>query len=147
MRSLFVKIFLYFLLTIILVTSAGILLIYLRDQEFPPLANQNFAKHAIAEYGRQAIDAFEIEGLDKVDAFAEKLLDDAGLRIILFDDAGRPLTRKRVPRRMQHLSQRALQSGEVIYPMMGSTIGWPARFRVKPAPDTLSLLVCRTSRP
>jgi two-component system sensor histidine kinase CpxA len=119
MRSLFVKIFLYFMLTIILVTSAGILLTYLRDREFPPLAHQSFAKHAIAEYGRQAIAAFEDKGIVAVDLFAVELLDEAGIRIILFDDSGRPLTRNRVPRRMHHMSQRALRSGEMVYPRMG----------------------------
>ena len=119
MRSLFVKIFLYFLLTIILVTSAGVLLTYLRDQEFPPLAHQGFAKHAIAEYGRQAIDAFENDGIAAVDSFAEELMNDAGIRIILFDAEGQALTRQPVPWRMQHMSQRVLRSGEVVYPMMG----------------------------
>ncbi len=119
MRSLFVKIFLYFLLTIILVTSAGVLLTYLRDQEFPPLAHRSFAKHAIAEYGRQAIEAFEGEGIAEVDEFAEKLLAEAGIRIILFDATGRALTRRQVPRRMLHISQRALRSGEVVFPQMG----------------------------
>jgi len=119
MRSLFVKIFLYFLLIIVLVTSAGVLLTYLRDQEFPPLSHQSFAKHAISDYGHKAIDAFEGVGVDAVDRFADQLLADSGIRIILFDAEGRPLTRKRVPRRMQHLSQRALLSGDVIYPMMG----------------------------
>jgi two-component system sensor histidine kinase CpxA len=119
MRSLFVKIFLYFLLTIILITSAGVLLTFLRDQEFPQLAHQKFAKHAIVEYGRQAIEAFEEHGVDGVELFAEELFADDGIRIILFDDRGEALTRKRVPRRMQHMSDRALRSGEVIYPMMG----------------------------
>ena len=119
MRSLFVKIFLYFLLTIILVTSAGILLTYLRDQEFPQLANQNFAKHAIAEYGHRAIEAFEEHGVRAVDAFAAELLADDGIRIILFDGGGKPLTSKRVPRQMHHMSQRAMRSGEVVFPMMG----------------------------
>ena len=119
MRSLFVKIFLYFLLTIILVASAGILLTYLRDQEFPPLAHQSFAKHAIAEYGHKAIEAYEADGVKAVDAFAAELLDDAGIRIILFDSTGTPLTRQRVPRRMHHMSDRSLRSGEVVYPMMG----------------------------
>jgi two-component system sensor histidine kinase CpxA len=119
MRSLFVKIFLYFLLTIILVTCAGILLTYLRDQEFPPLAHQSFAKHAIADYGQRAIEAFEDKGVAAVDAFAEGLLADAGIRIILFDVAGLPLTRQQVPRKMLHMSQRALRSGEVVFPMRG----------------------------
>ncbi len=119
MRSLFVKIFLYFLLTIILVTSAGILLTYLRDQEFPPFAHQSFAKHAIAEYGQQAIKAFEDKGIAEVDAFARGLRTDAGIYIILFNANGRPLTRQQVPRRMLHMSKRAMRSGEVVYPMMG----------------------------
>ncbi len=119
MRSLFVKIFLYFLLTIILVTSSGILLTYLRDQEFPPFAHQSFAKHAIAEYGRQAIKAFEDKGIAEVDAFARGLRADAGIYIILFNANGRPLTRQQVPRRMLHMSKRAMRSGEVVYPMMG----------------------------
>ena len=119
MRSLFVKIFLYFMLTIILITSAGILLTYLRDQEFPPLAHQSFAKHAIADYGHRAIEAFEKRGVAAVDAFAEELMEDAGIRIILFNTDGQPLTRRHVPRRMHHMSQRAIKSGEVVYPMMG----------------------------
>lgn len=119
MRSLFVKIFLSFLLTIILVTSAGILLTYLRDQEFPPLGQQNFAKHAIAEYGQRAIDAFENQGVAAVDRFAEGLLADAEIRIILFAASGQALTRQHVPRRMLHMAQRALRSGEVVFPLQG----------------------------
>ncbi len=119
MHSLFVKIFLYFLLTIIIVTSAGVFLTYLRDQEFPPLAHQSFAKHAIAEYGHRAINVFEEEGISELDIFSEKLMADTGIRIILFAEDGRPLTHQRVPRPMQHMSQRALRSGEVVYPMRG----------------------------
>ncbi len=119
MHSLFVKIFLYFLLTITLITSTGILLTYLRDQEFPQFAHQSFAKHAIAEYGRQAINAFEDRGITGVEVFAEELKTDAGIHIILFDANGRPLTRQKIPRRMRHLSKRAMHSGEVVFPMMG----------------------------
>ncbi len=119
MRSLFFKIFLYFLLTIIVVTSAGVFLTYLRDQEFPPLAHQSFAKHAIAEYGHRAIDVFEKKGIPELDSFSERLMADAGIRIILFAEDGRPLTHKHVPRPMQHMTQRALRSGEVVYPMRG----------------------------
>ncbi len=119
MHSLFVKIFLYFLLTIIIVTSAGVFLTYLRDQEFPPLAHQSFAKHAIAEYGHRAINVFEEKGIPELDIFSEKLMADTGIRIILFAEDGRPLTHHRVPRPMQHMSQRALRSGEIVYPMRG----------------------------
>ncbi|MCK5912417.1 MAG: HAMP domain-containing protein [Desulfuromusa sp.] len=123
MRSLFLKIFLYFLLIILLVTSAVIVLTYFRDQEFPPLAHQSFARQAIAEYGRGAIQTFEQQGIEELDQFAEKLLADSGVRLLLFDQNGHPLTRKRVPRRMQHMAQRAMHSGEVVFPMMGARNG------------------------
>ena len=123
MRSLFLKIFLYFLLIILLVTSAVITLTYFRDQEFPPLAHQSFARQAIAEYGRDAIRAFEQEGIGELDEFSEKLLAESGIRLLLFDQDGQPLTRKRVPRRMQHMAQRAMHSGEVVFPMMGARNG------------------------
>lgn len=119
MRSLFAKIFLCFLLTIILVTTTGVLLTYLQEQQFPLLAHQSFAKHAIEKYGHRAIEVFEQGGMEQVDVFAEKLQSDSGIRVILFDPTGRPLTRKHVPRRMQHMSQRVLRSGEVVFPMMG----------------------------
>ncbi|MDX2494605.1 MAG: hypothetical protein QNK27_06555, partial [Desulfuromusa sp.] len=123
MRSLFLKIFLYFLLIILLVSTAVIVLTYFRDQEFPPLAHQNFARQAIAEYGREAIKAFEDEGVDEVDEFAEELLAESGVHLLLFDRDGRALTEQRVPRRMLHMVQRAMRSGEVVFPMMGARNG------------------------
>ncbi|MEA3362374.1 MAG: HAMP domain-containing protein, partial [Thermodesulfobacteriota bacterium] len=123
MRSLFLKIFLYFLLIILLVSTAVIVLTYFRDQEFPPLAHQNFARQAIAEYGREAIKAFEDEGVEEVDEFAEALLAESGIHLLLFDCDGRPLTEQRVPRRMLHMVQRAMHSGEVVFPMMGARNG------------------------
>ena len=119
MRRLFWKIFLYFLLIILLVSSAVILLTYFRDQEFPPLANQNFAQQAIAEYGRSAIRAYESQGTVAVDRFGKKMLGDSGIRLILFDGNGQPLSRQRIPRYMEHMVRRAKRSGEVVFPMMG----------------------------
>lgn len=119
MRHLFIKIFLYFLLTIILVTGAGVVLTYLRDQEFPPLANQHFARHAVADYGRAAIRAYEKAGIEAFDVYSERLFRDSGIRILLFDSAGRPLSRQHIPRGMLHMARRALQTGEVVLPMMG----------------------------
>lgn len=119
MRSLFVKFFFSFLLLITLIATAGILLTYLRDQEFPPLPHQHFARQAIAEYGRNAISAYEQGGIKAVDEYAGSLVDSSGVRIILFDRKGTPLTQLRVPRRMQHMANRVQQSGEVTFPMRG----------------------------
>ncbi|MEE4254146.1 MAG: ATP-binding protein [Desulfuromusa sp.] len=120
MRSLFLKIFLYFLLILLLVSTAVVVLTYFRDQEFPPLAHQDFARKAVAEYGRKAISSFEDDGIEEVDKLTERLFEKSGIHLFLFDRNGQPLTTRRVPRRMQHMTQRALQTGEVVFPMMGS---------------------------
>ena len=123
MRSLFLKIFLYFLLIILLVATAVVVLTYFRDQEFPPLAQQSFARQAIAEYGREAIQAYEQEGIDGLDGFSKTLMSESGIRLLLFDQDSQPLTRRRVPRRMQHMAHRAMHSGEVVFPKMGARNG------------------------
>ena len=118
MRSLFLKIFLYFLLIILLVSSIAVFLTFLRDQEFPPLAHQNFARRAIAEYGREAIAVYETAGTEQLDRFTRELINSSGIRLLLFDDQIRPLTARHIPRHMQHMAIRARRSGEVVLPMM-----------------------------
>ena len=119
MHSLFLKIFLAFLLTILLAVVAVIGLTLLRDREFPPLAHQDFMRQAIAEYGRQAIQAYEREGIEEADELVEDLYREHNLRLLLFDAEGRALTRQHVPPRVAHMVHRALRSGEVVFPMMG----------------------------
>ncbi|MCK5826744.1 MAG: HAMP domain-containing protein [Desulfuromusa sp.] len=129
MRSLFLRIFFYFLLIILLVSSAVVILTYFRDQEFPALADQNFTRQAIAEYGREATQAFEHEGIAAVDKYAERLSAEFGIHLLLFNSSGHPLTQQRVPRRMQHMVQRAMRSGEVVFPMMGRRNGLASMVR------------------
>ncbi|MCK4502608.1 MAG: HAMP domain-containing protein [Desulfuromonadales bacterium] len=126
MRSLFLRIFLYFLLLIVLVSTAVIVLTYFRDREFPLLEHQGFARQAITEYGRDAIRAFEQEGTTSFDRYAEKLQRETGVRLLLFDHDCMPLTQKRVPRRMQQMAHRAKHSGEVVFPMRGARNGLAA---------------------
>ena len=59
MRSLFVRIFIYFLLTIVIAAIIGIILTYSRDHEFPPIGHKHFAKQALREYGRTAVETYE----------------------------------------------------------------------------------------
>lgn len=119
MRSLFVKFFLSFLLIIILFATIAISLTYLRDQQFPPLAHQDFARQAIKEYGRGAIEAYEQQGRDQLKLYTDKLFRRTGVNLLLFDQRGRALTDRPMPRRMQGLARRALETGEVVFPMMG----------------------------
>jgi len=120
MRSLFWKIFCYFLLIIVLIASASVALTLLRDQEFPPLAHQGFARRAITEYGRDAIAAYSRGGVEGVDGYIEKLRRESGIDLMLFDQTGRALSSHMVPRHMMHMVGRALRSGEVVRPMMGN---------------------------
>ncbi len=120
MRSLFLKIFLSFLLTILLVSMVVVVLTYLRDREFPPLAHRDFARAAIGEYGREAIREYERKGLEELDKFIGDLRDKAGVVLILFNNQAQPISRNMIPRRMHHMAKRALRSGEVVFPMMGS---------------------------
>ncbi len=123
MRSLFLKIFLYFLLMIVLVTASVVVLTYFRDQEFPPLAHQSFSRRAITEYGREAIRAFETAGVPAVDQYTERLLRESGIELILFDQEVQLLSRRTIHRRVQHMASRALRSGEVVLPMQGARNG------------------------
>jgi len=126
MRSLFLKIFLYFLLIIVLVSSTVVVLTYFRDREFPLLSHQEFARQAITEYGRHAIKAYEQNGIPSLDRYTQKLLRRSGIKLLLFDHDCQPLTGRRVPRRMMQMAQRAKQSGEVVFPMMGARNGLAA---------------------
>jgi two-component system sensor histidine kinase CpxA len=123
MRSLFLKIFLYFLLIIVLVTASVVVLTYFRDQEFPPLAHQSFSRRAITEYGREAIRAFEAAGVPAVDQYTERLLRESSIELILFDQQMQLLSRRTIHRRVQHMASRALRSGEVVLPMHGARNG------------------------
>jgi len=119
MRSLFLKIFFYFLLIIVLVSTTVMVLTYFREQQFPLLSHQNFARQAVTEYGRKAISTYEKGGIDRLDQLTLRLQQNVGIRLVLFDAQGNPLTHRPNPRRFRHLAQKALQSGEVVFPMMG----------------------------
>ncbi|MFO7766192.1 MAG: ATP-binding protein [Pelovirga sp.] len=126
MRSLFLKIFLYFVLIIVLVTVSVVVLTYFRNQEFPPLAHQSFTRRAITEYGREAIRAYESAGIPAADQYTERLLRDSGIELILFDQQMQLLSRRSIHRRIQHMASRALRSGEVVLPMHGERTGLAA---------------------
>lgn len=123
MRSLFWKIFLYFLLIIVLVTASVVVLTYFRDQEFPPLAHQSFSRRAITEYGREAIRAYESAGIPAADQYTERLLRESGIELFLFNNQLQLLSQRTIHRRVQHLASRALRSGEVVLPMHGARNG------------------------
>ncbi len=130
MRSLFFKIFFYFMLIILLVSTAAVVLTYLRHQQFPLLAHRDFARTAIVKYGGDAIRSFERGGYEELEAFVRKLRDKSGIVMVLFDDQARPLNGRMMMRHhLQQMALRALQSGEVVFPLRGNRNGLAATVR------------------
>ena len=119
MRSLYVKIFLTFLVTIFLVILAAVILTVIRDREFALLPHQDFVRKAITEYSRQMIHAYEHDGIEAADKISHELERQSSIHISLFDEKGRPLTHRRVGRHMERMAQQALRTGEVVFPKMG----------------------------
>ncbi len=146
MHSLFLKIFSTFLVTILLVVLAVVALTLLRDREFPLLTHQNFVRQAINEYGQQAIRAYEEAGIQQADALVEDLFREHGVRLLLFDRYGQPLTRQHVPRRMEHMVRRAIRSGEVVFPMRDARNSMASVIRT-PAGETYIVAIVLPQRP
>lgn len=119
MRSLYVKIFLTFLVTIFLVILAAVILTVVRDREFALLPHQEFVRKAITEYSRQMIYAYEHDGIEAADKVSHVLEQKSSIHITLFDERGRALTHRRVGRHMEKMVQQALRTGEVVFPKVG----------------------------
>ena len=120
MRSLFVKFFLSFLLINVLFVAIALTLTFLRDQEFPPEAHQQFARQIVKDYGLEAIRKYEEEP-QRLEEYTRQLHNRRQVRLSLFDAEGRELTKQRShrPRRIQMMARRALRTGSVVFPMMG----------------------------
>ncbi|PLX88057.1 MAG: two-component sensor histidine kinase [Desulfuromonas sp.] len=106
MRSLFVKIFLYFLLIIVISAVIGIVLTYSRDHEFPPMGHKHFAKQALAEYGRAAVQIYEQGGSPALETYMEELRQTADVHVFLFSARGETLATFSVPKRIGRLIKR-----------------------------------------
>lgn len=119
MRSLFLRIFLTFLLTILLVVSVALTLTVLQQRNFSPLPHRDFARTAINQYGGQAIEVYERQGVLQLEPFNRQLREKSGLMLLLFDDRGEVLSRRRVPRRVKKMAQQALASDDVVFPENG----------------------------
>lgn len=119
MRSLFVKIFLYFLLMILLSTVIGIVLTYSRDHEFPPVGHKHFAKQALREYGRTAVETYEKGGAAALKTYAEELSESADVHVFLFSSRGDALTPALVPARIgaiiKGMARRAFMTEQMVF--------------------------------
>lgn len=120
MRSLFVRIFIYFLLIILLSTAIGIVLTYTRDHEFPPVGHKHFAKQALREYGRSTVEIYEKGGSVALLNYAEELSESAGVHVFLFSSRGESLTPARVSQRVGRIVKRMARRAFVAEKMVFS---------------------------
>ncbi|HKJ04716.1 MAG TPA: ATP-binding protein [Geopsychrobacteraceae bacterium] len=119
MRSLFVRIFIYFLLTILLSTAIGIVLTYSRDHEFLPMGHKHFAKQALVEYGQTAAETYETGGSLALIRYAEELRDSADVHVFLFSSWGDSLSaipvKKRIRGLVTRMARRAFITEQMVF--------------------------------
>jgi two-component system sensor histidine kinase CpxA len=119
MRSLFFKIFFYFWGLIVLVIVVIVGLTLFREQQFPPAMHRHLAQRAAIEYGSEAVNRYELKGVDALKTYTHTLRREQGLALILFDADATPLIESKIACGMQNLVIRTLQTGEVESPMGG----------------------------
>jgi len=119
MRSLFVRIFVYFLLTILLSTAIGIVLTYTRDHEFQPMGHKHFAKQALSEYGQVATETYEQNGSVALIQYVEELRDSADVHLFLFSSRGDSLlpipVSKGIRRLVKRMARRAFLTEQMVF--------------------------------
>lgn len=94
MRSLFIKIFLWFWLAMILIVAAGIVVTMTAD---PQSASRERHGRKVAEYGRRMVRAFEEGGARAVAEVAEGIERKERARVFLFRSGRGPLSGRPAP--------------------------------------------------
>jgi two-component system sensor histidine kinase CpxA len=113
MRSLFLKIFLWFWLASTLIVGALVI-----PAMWAPLPSQVEARaRAMAEtvltrYGREAVDVLERDGQSAADEYVERLEHAIEIHIFLFDESGREVLGRQAPPGARNLAARSAESGE-----------------------------------
>ena len=92
-RSLFLKIFISFWLTMAL--TIGVLTLMSRisnTESLPERASRGPLREGLTLYSEATIRVYEREGTKALDEFVRRSLQESGTEIFLFDAAGTPLT-------------------------------------------------------
>jgi two-component system sensor histidine kinase CpxA len=110
MRSLFLKIFLWFWLASILIIVATFVLFSLLEPFAPPREDGRRIRR-MANIGRTAVGIFENEGPGALEGFIQRREQRRGRHIFLFDENLKPVTRKRPAPDIREIAGRARESG------------------------------------
>ena len=91
MRSLFLKIFLWFWLATAIVGAAYIFSISVTQSEPVVVRWREITANALSLYAHAAVEAFDREGASRVENYFEQLERETGIRAALFDEKGEKL--------------------------------------------------------
>jgi two-component system sensor histidine kinase CpxA len=92
-RSLFIKIFISFWLTIALTIGVLIFMARISNSEtFPERAGRGPVREGLTLYSEAAVRIYEHEGAQALEKFVQRSLSESGTEVFLFDGEGRPIT-------------------------------------------------------
>jgi signal transduction histidine kinase len=92
-RSLFIKIFISFWLTIALTIGVVALMARISNSEsFPERASRGPVREGLTLYSEVAVRIYEHEGPQALEKFVQRSLAESGTEVFLFDGEGRPIT-------------------------------------------------------
>jgi signal transduction histidine kinase len=129
LRSLFLKVFLWFWLAMVLVISALALTTYATRTEPTPHPPQ-FIQSILMAYSQSAVEIFEREGPTALDSFLQRMESEAHIRARLFDAGGAELTGRDTTPDEKELAARVIKTGDPASRLLG---GMAIEARPEPA--------------
>jgi len=121
LRSLFLKVFLWFWLAMVLVIAALAAATYLTRPEQMPRPPQ-FIEGLVAAYARNAVETYERDGPSALDSFLQHVEHEANIRSRLFDSDGRELAGREAMAEERELAARVSKSGEFASKVLGGML-------------------------
>jgi two-component system sensor histidine kinase CpxA len=128
LRSLFLKVFLWFWLAMVIVIGALAVTSYLTrtEQSFHP---PQFIDAVLSAYARNAAEAYEQGGASRLEAYLQHVERETGVRMQLFDARGAELTGREAATAERELALQVAQTGSSVFKDIGGKM-----LEVRPAP-------------
>jgi two-component system, OmpR family, sensor histidine kinase CpxA len=127
LRSLFLKVFLWFWLAMILVIGALALTSYVTRPVPPPPRPPQLIEGIMTAYSRSAVEIFEREGREGLDFFLRHIEREAHLRAHLLDATGKDLTGGDATPDEKELAARVISTGDRTSKLLGGGVVIEAR--------------------